>query len=123
MRLFITCALGIILLSSFFGPISAEAINRPGEQDGRPTEVSIKAVLVDLDEINGADQSFVANFYLEARWQDDRLAHQEQERVIRPLNEIWHPRLQFLNQQKIWPTLPEEVAITPGGAVMYRQRV
>ena len=123
MRLSLICVLGIIVVSLLFLPAPAEAISRPGKADGLPTEVSIKAILVDLDEVNGADQSFVANFYLEARWQDNRLAHQEQDSVIRSLNEIWHPRLQFLNQQKIWQTLPEEVAITHGGEVLYRQRV
>ncbi len=123
MRLSLTCVLGIMLVSLLFLSVSAEAISRPGKADGRPTEVSIAAILVDLDEINGADQSFVANFYLEVRWQDTRLAHQEQDTVIRPLNEIWRPRLQFLNQQKIWSTLPEEVSITHGGEVLYRQRV
>ena len=123
MRLFLTCVLAIVEVISLFCPWPADAINRPGKQDGRATEVSIKAVLVDVDAIKGSDQSFVASFYLEARWQDDRLSHQQQDLVTRPLNEVWHPRLQFLNQQRILSTFPERVTITPGGEVLYRQRV
>ena len=39
------------------------------------------------------------------------------------MNEVWNPRLQFINQQKIWSTLPELVEILPDGEVIYRQRV
>ena len=122
MRLVLTCVLGIILIT-LFSPSPAEAISRPGKADGRPTKISITAVLLDVDEINGADQSVVANFYFEARWQDTRLAHNEPDIVIRPLKEVWHPRFQFVNQQKIWSTLPEDVEISSGGEVLYRQRV
>ena len=122
MRLVLTCVLGIILIT-LFSPSPAVAISRPGKADGRPTKISITAVLLDVDEINGADQSVVANFYFEARWQDTRLAHNEPDIVIRPLKEVWHPRFQFVNQQKIWSTLPEDVEISSGGEVLYRQRV
>ena len=123
MRLPLTCVLGVIVVTSLTNSAFAEEISRPGKQNGRPTEVSIKAVLVDVDEINGGNQSFVSTFYLEARWQDDRLSHQQKDIVIRPLNEIWHPQLQFLNQQRILSTFPETVAISSDGEVLYRQRV
>ena len=123
MRLFFTCVLGIMVVSSLSCPAPADGISGPGKQDVRPKEVSIKAILVDVDAIKGADQLFVASFYLEARWQDDRLSHQQQGIVIRPLNEIWHPQLQFLNQQGIVSTFSKIVTITPGGEVLYRQRV
>ena len=123
MRLFITSVTVLVVLISICNPEPVEGGRRPGKADGRPTEVLIKAVLADIDKISGGDQSFVANFYFEARWQDARLAHNQTDIVVRPLHEIWHPQLQFVNQQKIWFTFPERVEITPEGEVLYRQRV
>jgi len=40
-----------------------------------PTPVNILIVILDLDEVKTADQSFVANVFLEYRWQDSRLIH------------------------------------------------
>jgi len=42
--------------------------------------------------------------------------------VVRPLENVWHPRLQFGNLQKIWPTMPEVVTMDPDGNGEYRQR-
>jgi hypothetical protein len=56
---------------------------------------------VDVDEINSAAQSFVANCCVEAQGQDVRLAYAEPGAVVRPSEDVWHPRLQFVNQQKI----------------------
>jgi hypothetical protein len=39
------------------------------------------------------------------------------------VDDVWWPQLQFVNQQKIWPTLPEVVHIAADGQVYYRQRV
>jgi uncharacterized membrane protein len=39
------------------------------------------------------------------------------------LREVWNPRIQFVNQQKVWTTFPEVVEISPGGDVVYQQRV
>ena len=40
-----------------------------------------------------------------------------------PLTSVWHPRLQFLNEQRVIQTLPEVVEVSPAGEVLYRQRV
>lgn len=98
------------------------SLSRPIEGD-RPTQVRVRIFVLDLDEINTADQSFVANVYLEARWHDQRLAHEGSDKVSRSLNKVWNPRIQIINQQKVWPTFPEIVEISPTGEVVYRQRV
>jgi hypothetical protein len=36
---------------------------------------------------------------------------------------VWHPRLQILNQQRIWSSLPDVVDIDPDGTVTQRARV
>ena len=40
-----------------------------------------------------------------------------------PLSEVWHPRFQIVNQQRILTTFPEEVEVDAAGEVIYRQRV
>jgi hypothetical protein len=94
---------------------------RPNREAG-PTKVTVAAIILDINRINGADQTFDANFFYMLSWSDPRLAH-DQERKSMPLNEVWHPRIQILNQQKVWPTFPEVVSIAPDGQVVYRQRV
>lgn len=103
--------------------IRGAEIGRPTGPNGGPTEVQIQVVVLDVDEINAADQSFVANFYFAARWQDAKLAHQGPDTLTLPLGEVWHPNLQFVNQQKLFPSFPELAQIAPNGEVSYRQRV
>jgi hypothetical protein len=93
------------------------------EPDGGPTRVAVSIGLVDIDEISSADQNFTANLYITARWHDPRLAHEGPGTRVRPLDTVWHPHLQFLNQQKIWPTFPEVVRIAPDGTAEYAQRI
>ena len=86
-------------------------------------EVEVGVILIDIEEINSVSQNFIANFFLEFRWRDSSLAHQGPDSISRDLNTIWHPRLQFLNQQKLVETFAPEVEIRPDGQVIYRQRV
>ena len=88
-----------------------------------PTEVKIAVFVLDVDEVDNVSQSFDANVYIELRWQDSRLSHDNPNEITRSLNDVWNPRIQFINQQKIWPTLPEIVEVFPGGEVVYQQRV
>ena len=95
---------------------------RPTE-DGEPTVVYVAMGLLDVDEISSADQNFIANLYVRLQWRDPRLAHESETPVILPLGDIWHPHLLFVNQQKIWSTLPEEVNVDRTGVVTFSQRV
>jgi hypothetical protein len=101
---------------------SAASFGRPLVEDG-PTKVKVAVYIIDIDDIDNANQSFEANIYIELRWRDPRLAHEHPYEVTMDLKEIWNPRLQFINQQKIWPTLPEMVDVYQDGEVMYQQRV
>jgi hypothetical protein len=95
---------------------------RPVPAGGGPTEVRIVVAVLDIDEIDAVAQSFEANVYFEARWHDPRLAHGGDEELTLAMTEAWHPRLQFLNQQRVIQTLPQILEILPGGEVTYRQR-
>ena len=96
-------------------------VSRP-EADG-PVPVRVTVSVLDLDDVNSVKQSFVANVYYEARWRDARLAHGGTGERAMPLTSVWHPRLVFLNQQRVIQTLPEVVEVSPDGDVRYRQRV
>jgi len=102
--------------------VSAET-GRPNPERG-PTPVELSVFLLDLDGIDSANQSFQANVYFEATWKDPRLAEASRgDDVTRRLEEIWHPRLQILNQQRIWSSMPDVAEIAPDGTVTQRARV
>ena len=90
---------------------------------GEPTEVQIEIFIVDVDEVNSADQSFAASVYYEARWNNPLLCHKGPGPMHRGVTEVWNPRLTILGQQNIWRSFPESVEIHPDGEVVYRQRV
>lgn len=113
-----SCLLFAVLAS----PSAAADTSRPLEGEG-PTRVYVAIFLLDVDEISSPNQSFDANVYLEFRWRDRRLAHSGPNEVSRSRVEVWHPRIQLVNQKKVWPTFPDIVEVAPDGAVVYRQRV
>ena len=86
------------------------------------TEISIGLYLIDVSKIDGADQSFTADLFILLRWHDPRLegVFEATERV--PLESVWNPRLQILNQRNISTTFPEQAEIAPDGTVITRQR-
>jgi hypothetical protein len=114
----------IILLALMVFPGLSQAAyhTRPAGGDA-PTPVYVLIFVMDLDEVRTADQSFVANVFLEYRWQDPRLAHQEVAGRVKPLEDVWNPQLMITNQQRVMKTFPEVVSIKPDGEVTYRQRI
>ena len=123
MRILVILFLGIVLLFAGASPTASMAlIGRPIEPGGGPTEVRIQAALLDVDEIDASTQSFTANFFLAARWVDERLAHKGPGRMVRPLDEVWNPQMQAVNLERISTTFRPVVAIDPDGTVLYRQR-
>ncbi len=104
------------------GEMEDVALSRPGKDEGA-TKIYVALGLLDVDEIDTANQNFTANLFITARWYDPRLAHPGPGRKVVPLDEIWQPRLVFVNQQKIWPTLPRVAHISPDGEVEFRQRI
>jgi len=115
MGIFICLALTLLAGSTAWADISRPA--------GDHTRVDVLIFVIDVDEIDSANQNFAANVFLSFRWQDPRLAHSGTKSVSRSMNEVWHPRIQIINQQKVWRTFPEVVEIDPKGNVVYRQRV
>ena len=86
-------------------------------------DVEVGIFLIDIEEVNSVSQSFIANLYVDLRWHDPGLVHDGPDSISRDREEVWHPRLQILNQQRLIRTFPETVEIKPDGEVIYRQRV
>ena len=112
----------VFLFFIFTSQSSAETISRP-YKDAEPTRIQAFIEILDVDDIQSAEQNFHANVYVELSWHDPRLSHDNTGRVLRKLNEIWHPNIQFVNQQKLWSTIPDIVQISPEGIVTYSIRV
>ena len=106
-----------LLCVAIFGSLEAQ------EPVLQTRDVEVKVYLFDIDGIDSVSQSFVANLALVLRWHDPGLAHEGLDSISKDLNEVWHPRVQILNQQRLVNTFPQSVEIHPDGEVIYRQRV
>ena len=104
---------------------SAEApalIERPGPAN-RPTQVSVGIWIVDISNIDSAQQSFTADIAVVLRWKDARLAHTGTGAVHYALDQIWTPRVSIANEtSSVVRKLPESAEVEPDGTVLYRQR-
>jgi len=89
---------------------------------GRVHDVEVRLFLIDVEGVDTVTQSFTANLTMVVRWQDPGLAHQGPGSVSMPLDDIWFPRIQMLNQQRLTSTLPRAVEVFPDGEVVQRQR-
>lgn len=113
--------IGLLLLLVSFSVQSA--LNRPVNEDGKPTEVHVVGAVLDIDKINSAEQNFTLNFYAIFRWLDPRLANEGPGSAIRDLSEVWNPRLTIINTQRYWANTRDEVEVSPEGLVTYRLHV
>jgi len=112
--------LTLLLVLAAAGVIAADLTIPPS--DG-PFPVTVLVYMLDVDDIDSSKQTFTANVFLRYDWDDPRLAHEGEGPVIMGMDEIWNPRFQILNQQKLWKTFPENFRDFPDGHVTYRQRV
>jgi len=97
-------------------------INRPGIASHSVTSIYTTVFVTDVDEVDSANQSFVANVYVEFLWHDPSLALTDNTSRIFTFDKIWHPRIQIVNQQHLFKTFPESFEVSQEGYVTYRQR-
>lgn len=100
----------------------AAEISRPDLESQTVTKIYSSIFVTDIDEVNSADQSFVANMYVEFKWHDPRLASADNASRNISIAEAWHPRIQIINQQHLFKTFPELFEVSSDGHVTYRQR-
>jgi neurotransmitter-gated ion-channel len=97
-------------------------IERPEAEKG-PTQVSVGIWIVDITNIDSAQQSFTADIAVVLRWKDARLAHTGTGIAHYALDQIWTPRVAIANEtSSVVRKLPESVEVEPDGTVLYRQR-
>lgn len=95
---------------------------RPDEWRG-PTNVHFLIFVIDIDNIDDANQNFTANVYLRLRWKDRRLASPGGAVRQMRLEDVWNPRVLLANRTGlISKSLPDIVQVHPDGTVIYYQR-
>jgi len=119
----------LLLIGALFGAAapgglqaSSDTLQPPGEGPG-PTEVSLAFYVVDILEIEDAEETFKADIAYNLRWHDPRLARPGGDTVQRPMSEVWNPRVTVVNQAGIKNAWPDVVEVDAEGNVFYRQRL
>ncbi len=116
----------VVLLATCLGALSQEGsgevdlTSRPGPA-GKKTVVNLSIKVLDVDEIDGASQTFTANVVVVARWKDKRLVGGSKRRTL-ALSEVWNPVMQITNQQRLMKTFPDVVQVEADGTVEWAQR-
>jgi hypothetical protein len=105
-----------------FASETAEFSGSRPHPDGEPTEVRAAVYLIDVSQINGARQEFTADVFLLLSWNDPRLADGTSGVRRIPVDDVWNPRVQILNQRSVSTGFPELVDVEPDGTVTFRQR-
>ena len=97
-------------------------IDRPTAGAG-PTQVSVGIWVVDITNIDSAQQNFTADIAVVLRWKDARLGHTGTGVVHYALEQIWTPRVGIANEtSSVVRKFPESAEVEPDGTVLYRQR-
>jgi hypothetical protein len=98
------------------------AIERRAVEAG-PTQVSVGIWVVDITNIDSAQQNFTADIAVVLRWKDARLAHTRTGLAHYALDQIWTPRVSIANEtNSVVRKLSESAEVEPDGTVLYRQR-
>ncbi len=94
------------------------ADTRP-DPEGVPTRVSVGLYVLDIADIKDVAQSFTARFALRVKWEDPRLIGLSH--CAFGLEDVWNPRVGFLNRGELVKTRKDLVVIDPQGGVTYTQ--
>ena len=100
------------------------ALTRP-DPAGVPTEIRVGAYLVDLHEIDDAEQMFSADVFVWMSWGDERLLDLEEGSLVGcwlPLSMVWSPVINIVNEREVSRGFEEGVRVTADGRLEYTQR-
>lgn len=90
------------------------------QEAGDAREVEVGLMLVDLTDVDDAEQTVSADILMMARWKDPALAGGEQRTLS--YEDVWHPTLLIYNERSVSQSLPRDVSVFPDGTVLYLQR-
>lgn len=88
-------------------------------------QVKVSIVVLDIEAIDDATQSFTADFVIDYSWNDERLGEKAKAAggLCRfGLDEIWNPEVQIVNQRRVFTRLPKSVEVDAEGNVYHTQR-
>ncbi len=111
-----------LTLFFFFAASGAVAADLTVPESDGPFPVTVLVYVLDIDDIDSSKQTFTANVFLRLNWTDPRLVYEGEGPIIKAMDEIWHPHIQILNQQRLLKTYDEHFEVFPDGRVRYRQR-
>jgi Neurotransmitter-gated ion-channel ligand binding domain/Neurotransmitter-gated ion-channel transmembrane region len=110
-----------LLAAASVQPALGDEISKTPPDTEKPVQIRTSVLLINLREIDGANQTFSADVGIRLRWKDPRLASEQKIRFF-PLTSIWHPDAQLVNRVNVQTPLPETVSVDSEGNVVYRQR-
>jgi hypothetical protein len=121
------CLLGLMLSSPLAGAAGGNESSelprsRPVTDEGK-TRVEVAIRILDLMEVNDAEQSFLADVAVVTQWRDPRLAERWDSLQILETSTVWTPRLQVVNKRELERSLGEAVDVMPDGTVTHRERL
>jgi hypothetical protein len=107
-------------------PESVMLGERPS-RNGEPTVIEIGVFVIDIDEIDDVNQRFSVDLFIVARWQDPRLALPEAKRKgqvrFMMIDDVWTPRILFLNNRGLTLQLREGVEVDDLGNMKFQNRL
>ncbi len=111
------------MASATYALLALLSLSGPVQQAPATPQVRVFLYVADLVEITGADQSFVADVFMAARWTDPNLAGDYDGIRTLDLEDVWHPILVVVNERGADRSLPEVVNVDPDGNVQYTVRL
>jgi len=112
-----------VLLFLAVSSSAAEGLAPGSNPERGPTEVRVKAFLVDVDDISSVRQSFSVSLYLEYRWRDPRFAAEGARGASISRSETGLPQFKIVNAQRVWDTFEGRIQVSPDGELVLRRRL
>ena len=98
-----------------------ELVGERPTRNGEPTVVKVSMTIIDIDEIDDVNQRFSVDLFINARWQDPRLALPDAEREgkvrFMMVDEVWTPKILILNDRGLTGQLREGVEVDDLGNI------
>lgn len=101
---------------------AAQEVDTQLEAVRSPTKVEIFIFVVDVFDIDSADQLTLVDFLVSARWHDESLAQKSDRTRFLDLEGLWSPELHVANERQLRRLIKDVLEVRPDGTVTHRQR-